>query len=315
MFGYFRPNDADLTPNQFRTFRAYYCRLCYGLRSMGGQRARYLTTFDAAVYYMIYTLASGAPAPSSLGCQKIKKSNMRIVEKDELTMKFVRMTFVAFGEKMRDDKLDGDNFRAGLTNLLFGKAIKASRKAEPELTRISYEGTEELNRLQESGAPTEQLLNFYGKLMSSSLQCCGKVGEKYAELYEAISAWTFYIDILCDYDEDFKKGHFNPLKRDDCATLAELFDREYTALLQLNERIGGRIVEALNAICDGSVVWFTVRNILIHALTTVVPNLLSGKNVKFKYFEELGKNYKTVTLRFKRLDMATEELQRRNDNE
>lgn len=258
---------------------------------------------------MIYSMAAGLPTPPVFRCEKLSKAGMRISEKDELAMRFVRGILVALGEKMRDDKQDGDGAKAGLLRLMAGKIIKDAQQKEPELSRVTYEGIEQINRLQEACVSISELLEAYGQTMVNSLACIGEVSEEYRQLQSAIAAWTFYVDILCDYDEDYKDGKFNPLKKDGAPTLDKLFDTEYAMLFNLNREVCGRVVNALNACKSNSTEWYAVRGILVHAMTTVVPDILDGKNVKFKYFHELTKNLRAMKKTRKRFDEADKYMQ------
>lgn len=253
---------------------------------------------------MIYCMAGGLPTPPSFRCEKLSKEGMRISEKDELAMRFVRGILVALGEKMRDDRLDGDRFKANILKLMVGKIIKKAQDAEPELAKVTYDGIERINRLQEGEVEVLDLLSAYGETMADSLRCIGEVPPEYEELQKAIAAWTFYVDILCDYDEDFQTNKFNPLKTAEYPTLKELFNNEYAMLFKLNRAICGRVVDALNATKNKSTEWYAIRGILTHAMTNVVPDILEGKDVKFKYFRELTKNMRAMKKSRKRFDEA-----------
>ena len=259
---------------------------------------------------MIYSMAAGLPTPPAFRCEKLSKEGMRISAKDELAMRFVRGVLVALGEKMRDDKSDGDGGKATLLKLMAGKIIKKAQEEEPELSRVTYEGIERINRLQDGGAGITELLDAYGETMADSLRCIGEVDSIYEQLQKAIAAWTFYVDILCDYDEDFSDGKFNPLKKDDAPTIENLFDTEYAMLYNLNREVCGRVVDALNACKSDRTEWYAVRGILVHAMTTVVPDILDGKNVKFKYFHELTKNLRAMKKSRKRFDEADKYMRR-----
>ncbi len=264
---------------------------------------------------MIYSMASGLPTPPSFRCEKLSKAGMRISEKDELAMRFVRGILVALGEKMRDDRLDGDRFKANILKLMVGKIIKKAQESEPNLARVTYEGIERINRLQERKAAVLDLLDAYGETMADSLRCIGEVPKKYEELQKAIAAWTFYVDILCDYDEDVKTNKFNPLKQDDSPTLEVLFNNEYAMLFELNRTVCGRVVDALNATKNQSTEWYAIRGILTHAMVSVVPDILEGKDVKFKYFRELTKNMRAMKKSRKRFDEADRYVQRTTGEE
>ena len=295
MFGYFRPFEAIGNSVQKRAFSAHYCRLCYCLRSLGGQRARAFTTFDATIYGMIYCIATRREPPSYTPCERIKKNNMRKFSSDEFGMRLARISLVAFGEKLRDDRLDGEfSFKMALLSFLSSGAIRKAEREEPEVTRESRYGSDEVNKLQAEGASLGDVLSAYGRSVANVFSCIGEMPDNAWELIRAIAEWTFFVDMLCDYDEDLKDGKPNSFHRPDCPTLKDFFDKNYDYLIKENRRMNDAVIRPLLALNDGSDDWKAVYMILTHALDTVVVGLLSGDDVEFHYFKELGKNYKAL---------------------
>ena len=83
MFGYFRPYHANLTNSEKRLFDSYYCRICYCLRILGGQLARFFTTYDGAIYSMIVDLQTKNTPPPHLPCERVGKRNLKYFQADE----------------------------------------------------------------------------------------------------------------------------------------------------------------------------------------------------------------------------------------
>ena len=202
MFGYFRPNDSHLIGDQTGLFNAYYCRLCYCLRLKGGQKARAFTTFDVALYSMILNLFMKESSPPVVKCEKIKKENMSLFQNDEIGLRLASLSLIAFGEKIRDDELDGKVIRAKFLQLLYKKDIENAKKSEPELAKIAYEGTELINKLQKENAPLESVLKAYGNTSILSFCLLAPITDDYKNLISSIAEWTFFIDMVADYDDD-----------------------------------------------------------------------------------------------------------------
>lgn len=291
MYGYFRPNKCGLTNKERRLFSCYYCRLCYCLRIRAGQLSRYLTTFDAAIYSLALNVMMGGEAPPLLRCQKFLTSNLKHFRNDEIGLKVADLSLIAFGEKIRDDVIDGDTARANLMNLFFGRNVKRAQKAQPEMHRIFFEGTNDINALQAQGADLDTLLNTYGELSANVINACVQLTPEFKEFFVALARWMYYVDILCDYDEDYKKNASNPLRQEGLPTLQDYFTHNYVFVMNKTREIEERLVAALNAIHNDSNEWTVLNKIVSHAVNRVVPAILMGDDVKYHLLRELTQNY------------------------
>lgn len=301
MFGYFRPFESDLTSQQEKVFKSYYCRICYCLRSLGNQLCRYLTTFDAAIYSIIYKIATGGERPPFFACQKIKKSNTRYFAHDVDGLLFANLTLVGFGEKIADDLSDhdGGKAKAKLMKSLFGKPIEKAQKVLSSCAKNTHDCTTEIDRLQSQNADLMTLLDVYGDLTPKNIAELAPISPQIAEVYRQLSRWVYFVDILSDYDKDYKSGAYNPLKQLDCPTIQSYFDKHYRDLLQANRQISDALVAALLAIRDDSTEWIVLYKVITHSLDTVVPTVLCGGDVSFHYFKELRKNIKSERRKMK----------------
>ena len=295
MFGYFRPYRSNLTQSELQLFNSYYCRVCYCLRLLGGQTARFFTTFDIAIYSMILNLQKGDADPPELKCQRFGKKNMKLFQEDETGLKMARMTFIAFGEKFRDDLLDSKSAKARLAVAFFFKTIERAKKAEPELARIGFEGTNRINDLQNAGAPLFDVLAAYGDMAVESFGSFMPLTAETAALVRYLSEWIFFIDMICDYDEDYGNNNaYNGFKTQGCPTFSDYFNLHYRKFLKIESVVTNRLVAALNAVKDDSRRWNTLFKIIMNAVDNVVPAVIEGMDVKFHYAEELRENYRKM---------------------
>lgn len=253
---------------------------------------RALTMFDVAIYSIIYSMATGAPRPPFLSCEKVRKRNVNLFKDDQVGKRFAELTLVAFGEKLHDDELDGNRKRTFFINMLFGKSIKKAQKSQSEIAKISYDGTEKINQLQNANAPVKEVLSAYGDMVYDTFKQMGISDPQYLKIFKYIAEWTFFVDMICDYEEDFKQKTYNGFYDKDCNTLQKVFDKKYLEILDVNGWISNNVITSLNAVNDGSTEWKIVYRILEYSLNSVVYNMVDGKDVTFHYFKELKKNWK-----------------------
>lgn len=292
MFGYFRPYHSGLTNSEQRLFEAYYCRICYCLRITGGQLARFFTTYDGAIYSMIMDLQTKAPAPPRLKCERLGKKNLKVFSDDEDGLRIARLSLISFGEKIRDDQIDGNGVKVKIAKLLFSRSIDAAKIVEPVIAKNAYDGTEFINSLQNSNQPIERIFRAYGDMAASAFSQFIDLTFATEELIRSVSEWIFLVDMICDYDEDYKNHTYNGFKTEGCETFKDYFDTNYLYVLSVVEKSSARLLNALLAVRDDSPVWNILYKIITHALDTVIPNVLLGKDIKFHYFSDLFQRIK-----------------------
>lgn len=275
MYGYFRPKASGLTTPERRLFFGYYCRVCYCLRLLGGQTARFFTTHDMAVYSIILSRSMQAERPPYRKCERYLMRTVREYRDDALGMRLANMSCVVFGEKFRDDELDGNRALAQAMHLLFGGVIARAREAEPEMAAIAREGTERINRLQEENAPVYDLFAAYGEMVARLFACIHPLEETHARLIRAVAAWTFYIDMLCDYDKDYRQGAYNGFKVDGLSTLRACYVEKKDVFAQAEMRMAGELRAALDAADDGAQEWAVLKKV-IHAALDAAPAFALG---------------------------------------
>lgn len=295
MHGYFRPFDSGLSTSERMIFNSYYCRICYCFRIAGGQISRYLTTFDAAIYSIIYSLGAGYPRPPHLHCEKFGKKNLAYFRDDEVGKLFVEVSYIAIGEKVRDDRLDGDHLRAWAAERLFGNEIAKVHQDQPEAQAILSGGFDALNKLQDENRDPMSLFDFYADVSSKMFLAISTrpIGDHYIDLLKAILKWTFFMDMVCDYEDDLKHGAFNSFRDESCPTFSDYFDKHYLTVFEINRQISSQIMDALNQIHDDSTEWKILYRVLTYSLNNMLQDKVAGKDLHFKMVRETVKNWKS----------------------
>ena len=249
--------------------------------------ARALTTFDLTLYTIVFHMATGIPAPKKFKCQKFKTDNKKYFSTDETGLRIADLGLICVAEKIRDDEIDSNTSRAFFSKLLFQKNTTEAQKREPVLSKIAYDGTEKVNDLQNENADMDAVLDAYAEMIADSFYTLSPFDEKYKRIFKAIARWTFFVDMVCDYDDDVKQNQNNSLKTDGVKTISEFFNKNPLFLFNENKKISNELNDSLLAVKDDSTEWNILFKILSHALDTVLPSVLNGNDVRFKYFKEL----------------------------
>ena len=255
MFGYFRPFRIGLDKEEEIVFESYYCRVCYSLWNAGGQRARSLTTFDMAIYSIILNLAGIGHRPPHLYCQRIKRGNKNSYKNDELGQKLANLTLVGFGGKMEDDYLDKQRLRANFTNLIFGRAIRKAYKKEPFILKNTRECCQKINEIQDSFGPAEEALDVYGKASIKSFLTFGDIDEKHQKAIYQLARWSFFMDMMCDYNDDFKNNANNSYKNKKYPTIQAYLNENWQYLVALIRKENTDLFNSIMAIKQRKTEW------------------------------------------------------------
>ncbi len=254
--------------------------------------ARFCTTYDAAVYSLILALQNKKDSPPYLKCERIGKKNLKFFENDEIGLKFAYLTLISFGEKFRDDVLDDDGLKTRFASKIFRKAIEKSKKAQPLMAQNSFNGTENINKLQRENAPIERVLSAYGDMAVRSFLCFMDLTDKTSYFIRSVSEWVIFVDMICDYDEDYKNGAYNGLKTEGCPTFSSYIDKNYVSFFKLVNSLDNNLILALKSVQDNSTTWNALYKIIMHALDTVIPGAINGQDIQFHYFKDLYAKYK-----------------------
>ena len=244
---------------------------------------------------MILNLQQGEKDPPVLPCERLGRKNMNLFKDDETGLKLARLAFITFGEKFRDDILDNKSIKAKMATWIFSRPMKEAKAAEPELARSAYEGTDRINELQDTNANKWDVLSAYGDMSVAALGQFAPLTDKTAALVRAMSEWIFFIDMICDYDEDYGNDKaYNGFKTPGCPTFCDYFNLHYREFLADAQAVTNRLVTALYDVKDNSRTWNTLCKVIMNAVDTVIPFVIEGKDVKFHYFKELKQNYRAL---------------------
>ncbi len=218
MFGYIKPNAAELRVREYECYRAYYCGLCRAMGSCTGQCSRMTLSYDFVFLAAVRAYLMGEkPTIRRARCIAHPFKKRPTVEPSPQLRYCADASAILSYQKCKDDSLDErgwKKFRAKLAMLFLSSAYKKARTRHPELNRRVYELLEELHDYERhaTSPSADEPARIFGELMravfSEGLE--GQNARLAAEIGYGIGRWIYLVDAADDLEGDRKHHRFNP---------------------------------------------------------------------------------------------------------
>lgn len=222
MFGYIKTYKPEMKICEYDGYKAVYCTLCKQLRKDYGVLARFTLNFDYTFLAMIRIAAKKTKAGLVKGrCpyKPFSKCNNICCEDDSLSFA-AAVAMIMLYYKLKDTCHDEGFFKKAVARvcLIFASRWKKRAvKRYPAIEGIIADFCDEQQRLEGSDTmgldpfahPTAQAL---AQLFSYDIE------DETTALYLSrigynVGKWVYLMDALDDFENDRKKGRFNPFLR------------------------------------------------------------------------------------------------------
>ena len=213
MFGYVRPNLADLPQEAQQRYRAHYCGLCHALGDRHGQLARmtltfdltYLTLFLGALYEPQERTGEGRCMPHPIKPHGWSRSRVTDYAAD--------MTIALTWHKLMDDWQDDRNPVARSGAAWLKKAYASVKAAYPRQCGAIETCLRELSAVEKRRDPSpDAAAKCFGELMAEIFVMEEDYWARALRAFGySLGRYIYMLDAVCDYDKDAKKGGYNPL--------------------------------------------------------------------------------------------------------
>ena len=213
MFGYVRPNLADMTAEEQARYRAHYCGLCHAIGARHGQLARMALTFDLT--YLTIFLGSLYEPEEASGEGKCVPHPVKAHAwtRSKVTDYAADMTIALTYHKLLDDWQDDRNLAAKGASAWLKKAYGKVSAAYPRQCRTIERTLRDLAEVEKRRDPSpDAAARCFGELMAELFV----MEEDYwANALRAfgysLGRYIYLLDATCDYDKDVKSGSYNPV--------------------------------------------------------------------------------------------------------
>ena len=216
MFGYIAPDMSRLTQDQRNEYRRVYCGLCHALSVRSGSSGRLSLSHDMTFLALLLSSLyepeendhSARCALHPLRSHPYMSSSMIDYAAD--------MNLLLFYLRCRDQKLDHDSISGTAGERLFRKRADRIVQLYPRQSDGIQCALDQLWQLEKSSDPDpDTLCRLSGAMLAAAF--VPDPDDIWAPQLAATGAglgrFVYWMDAWEDYDEDIRKGRFNPLRR------------------------------------------------------------------------------------------------------
>lgn len=214
MFGYITPVLSVLSEERKQRYRSFYCGVCHALKSRHGQSRRLSLSNDMTFLAMLLS-SLYEPDTGSTGSRCVLhplKSHPYL--SSPMIDYAADMNALLFFYKCEDQRMDDCSLAGKAGESLFRASAEKVRKLWPVQAEGVERALKELWREEKKSSPDpDRLCNLSGEMLGAVF--APKPEDPWSGLLRTVGAglgrFIYWMDAWDDYDEDTKKGRFNPL--------------------------------------------------------------------------------------------------------
>ncbi|MBQ2971807.1 MAG: hypothetical protein IJE16_04600 [Ruminococcus sp.] len=224
MFGYVTVDKSEMLGKDFEAYKAIYCSLCKQLGKDYSFLTRFILSYDCTFYAVIaLSLEDSCYGFCSGKCKfnPLKKCNY-IKSGEEALSKAAALSIVSVYYKLKDNIADGSFFEKLLCYLMMPffshwrkKALKKYPEIEKAVAKMSLAQFEvEKDKscsIDKAAEPTANMLSdVLTLLVDDDDEKSGQKRRVLSSFGYFLGKWIYLIDAANDFEDDLKKGCFNP---------------------------------------------------------------------------------------------------------
>lgn len=287
MFGYVRPLRPELKVKEYEMFRAAYCGLCNQLKRGYGGTARYVISYDLTFLAMLLAGKDELPHVCSGRCPaspcRRKKYLQGGAEYETAAAQSIILTYWKLIDAARDGGLK-QKLRAWPMALLLRKKYRKAAAAQPYFAEETQRLLAGLAELEEGkSASLDAAADCFAKILQAAAKGCEDSNREriLSQLLYHLGRFIYILDAVDDYDDDCKRGSYNPLIYRFETGGRALNDEEREELrLTLRHSIG--LIGAAYELKDKNVYDGILSNIIYLGLENAVELVFSGRGEELK---------------------------------
>lgn len=213
MFGYIRFDRNELKLKEYRLLRAYYCGLCHRLGTVAPVLKLKLSYDMTFLSLCLACAVHEKPQFKKKWCPNHPTQKTLYAVSPSLDIAADLFLFLSVF-KLEDNARDGERIRAGLAMSVLKAAYKKAINRNNALHECLKAALARFYEAERQNKDAESLAALFGEVISS-LVSLFPVEDKYKPVLKTVATqlgqWVYIADAVDDFDEDQKKGNFNPL--------------------------------------------------------------------------------------------------------
>ena len=214
MFGYIVPVLSVLSDEQKQRYRSFYCGVCHALRKRYGQARRVSLSNDMTFLAILLTSLYEPDTDRTNARCGVHPLKSHAYLSSPMIDYAADMNALLFYYKCEDQRMDDDSLRGKAGESLFRNAAAKVRERRPLQADAVQQALSELWKEEAKSAPDpDRLCTLSGEMLGAVF--VPKPEDPWSAVLRAVGAglgrFIYWMDAWEDYDEDRKKGRFNPL--------------------------------------------------------------------------------------------------------
>ncbi len=219
MYGYVRPHAPELKVREQEYYRAVYCGLCRTLGKCTGQCSRMTLSYDFTFFALVRMALNGeAPTMRARRCLVHPMRRRPMAEPNDALCMAAYLSAILAYHKVRDDLHDERGLKRTTATLVSPYLAALRRRAlRRDYTETDARVTAALRALSEleaaRPASVDAPASLFGDLMAALL-AHGLDGDRAllaSTVGRHIGRWIYILDAADDFEEDARRGRYNPL--------------------------------------------------------------------------------------------------------
>lgn len=259
MFGYINVNKNDLSEEDQKIYKAFYCGVCRALRDLGGSRLTVFLNYDVVFLCLVLSgLYEPDENPFEFTC-KIHPAKKRTAYRNEFFEYAAKVDILLSYQNLMDDVRDeGDKTKKAFADSIKKYYDNISLEFPRQAKAISdcIENTNKAEEMKEKNI--DIVSGFSGDMLAAIFSYRDdEWKEELSTLGFYLGKFIYILDSFVDLDKDIKKQNYNPLSFLDAKDLDE-YETIVKQSLTMNISETAKAFERLPIIKYSSI----IRNIL-----------------------------------------------------
>ena len=212
MFGFVMADIKELTPEEDRRYRQFYCGICRQMRLRHGSLTRLGLSFDLAFLgLLLHSLYEPEEVSGKKACG-IHPLNPRPWVDSEYIAYCADMNVALAYYKALDDKEDKDGANTKGLLRTFGKNMEEISKRYPRQCKAMAEKLEKIRVMEQENCHNPDLpAGAFGELLEEVFVYKEDLWEQdLRQMANCLGRFIYLADGAVDYADDKKKGNYNP---------------------------------------------------------------------------------------------------------
>ena len=233
MFGFVGADAQALTEQQKSRYGQVYCGICRQIRLQCSKNARLVLSYDIAfLALLLMSLYEPEETAGKRACG-FHPLKPRPWLDNEIIQYAAHMNVALAYYNLLDDWQDDRRLASGAAALMLKSSYKKTKKLYPEKCAAIETCIEELSKLEKENCDNPDLpAGCFGRLMGELFIYKEDLwSDSLRQMGDALGRFIYLADAALDYEEDAKKGSYNPFIAMGKPRDREAFNEYLTAIM------------------------------------------------------------------------------------